>query len=144
MVLLCPLCAGLLSTPYGGIRGTIPIIFRPAFHQPQNPVESGKSKRRTPPPTAMLARGDCRPRAPRLPAGAPRNQAEHGAARLWLVLDRRRRMGEGRALGLLEGNYPWRVSMDGQGRETAYLPRYKMNSKALCQSEYLQMFEGSE
>ena len=27
------------------------------------------------------------------PAGAPRNQAEHGAARLWLVLDRLRRMG---------------------------------------------------
>jgi hypothetical protein len=28
---------------------------------------------------------------------------ERPAARLWLVLDRRRRMGEGRALGLLEG-----------------------------------------
>ena len=47
---------------------------------------------------AILARGDCR--------GCPPerlwNQAEYGAARLWLVLDRRRRMGEGRAVGVLD------------------------------------------
>ena len=32
-------------------------------------------------------------------ARAPRSQAEHGAAWRWLVLDRRRRMGEGSAQG---------------------------------------------
>ena len=36
------------------------------------------------------------------PPPAARSQAEHGAARLWLVLDRRRRMGEGSAAGV-----PW-------------------------------------
>lgn len=48
-----------------------------------------------------------RPRRRRLPhpppaAAAPRSQAEHGLARLWLVLDRRCRMGEGSAAGV-----PW-------------------------------------
>ena len=36
----------------------------------------------TPPPAAILARGDCRaPSAPRQPAGAARSQAERGGAR---------------------------------------------------------------
>ena len=48
------------------------------------------------------ARGDS-------PARAARSQAEHGAARLWLVLDRRRRMGEGSAAGV-----PWGDGL-GQG-----------------------------
>jgi hypothetical protein len=53
-------------------------------------------------PAAVLARGACRaPRLPRPPAGAPRSQEEHGAARLWLVLDRHRRWGRGGPLGLL-------------------------------------------
>jgi hypothetical protein len=34
-----------------------------------------------------------------VPSRAPRSQAEHGAAWRWLVLDRRRRMGEGSAQG---------------------------------------------
>ena len=42
------------------------------------------------------------------PAGAPRRQAVHGAAWLGLVLDRRRRLGEGSASGV-----PWG---DGLGK----------------------------
>jgi uncharacterized protein DUF4071 len=41
----------------------------------------------------------CRPERRGCRARAPRSQAEHGAAWRWLVLDRRRRMGEGSAQG---------------------------------------------
>ncbi len=54
------------------------------------PAEPPSASRPRPP----LARGDCRaPSAPRQPAGAARSKAERGVARLWLVLDRRLRMG---------------------------------------------------
>ena len=55
-----------------------------------------------PPPSATRTPGSCLPpSAPRQPAGAAHSQAEHGAARLWLVLDRRLRMGEGSASGVI-------------------------------------------
>jgi hypothetical protein len=41
----------------------------------------------------------CHPERRGCLARAPRSQAEHGAAWRWLVLDRRRRMGEGSAQG---------------------------------------------
>jgi hypothetical protein len=41
----------------------------------------------------------CHPESRGCLARAPRSQAEHGAAWRWLVLDRRRRMGEGSAHG---------------------------------------------
>src|SRR2546428_14012371 len=44
--------------------------------------------------------------APRQPARAAHSTAQRGAARLWLVLDMRRRMGEGRASGGPWGGRP--------------------------------------
>ena len=65
---------------------------------------SGAAPSGAPPSTPRrrprLAHGSCSaPSAPRQPARAAHSTAERGAARLWLVLDMRRRMGEGRASG---------------------------------------------
>jgi hypothetical protein len=60
------------------------------------------------PPSAALpaatsrSRSSRAPSAPRRPARAAHSIVERGAARRWLVLDRRLKMGEGRAAGV-----PW-------------------------------------
>ena len=61
-------------------------------------------------PRAPAAHGACgAPRAPRPPARAARRKAERGGARLWLVLDRRLRMGLSSASGVSWGADRWGV-----------------------------------
>ena len=56
------------------------------------------------------------------PAGAPRRQAVHGAAWLGLVLDRRRRRGEGSASGMPWGDGLGKGDWEGLGGKISKRP----------------------
>src|SRR4029453_9424509 len=69
-----------------------------AFFAPpldRTPLATPRWRRRLRPRTAL----PCRPERRGCLARSPRGQGGHGAAWRWLVLDRRRRMGEGSAQG---------------------------------------------
>jgi hypothetical protein len=81
----------------GGLRGR---ARRAGTVEPER-LHEDVGRRGEQEPDLIAKKGNRRGACLAHPAGAPRRQGEYGAARLWLVLDRRRRMGEGRAVGVV-------------------------------------------
>ena len=79
-------------------------LQRPFCAAPGAPPGASAPRPRTPPRSAAAR-----------PPERPRSQAERGAARLRLVLDRRRRMGEGSAAGGPWGDGLGKGDVEGRG-----------------------------